>query len=241
MIDDYCIDDGSESVSELTRQKVFERDGERCWMCESKIRKILNIAHQIPAVEVEAFKNFKSDGTLPATLTNLSHADNLFPLCSNCHNLYDIGAFPDWIMMPDIATIEKYITHEKQNYDSRLLLATQSTTSESNLRRTLPIINRTKVLYHPAIISPNLPLNTFKFSRWPKNWLGEPTTVIHRVARRGLLESSPVQPIFVGRGNLKVGWQRGVPTAFQLLIGELFRLWARPTPVTNGRKTQNLE
>jgi len=104
--------------------------------------------------------------------------------------------------------------------------------TSKSLLRTLPIIDRSKVRYYPAIISPSLPLERFNFSRWPKAWLGEPTTVIHRVARRGLLESTPVRPISLGPGR---GWQRGVPVVFQALIAELFRLWARPTPA-KGQK-----
>ena len=39
--DDYGIDNGLESVSENTRNRVFERDGKRCWLCEDSYPKRL--------------------------------------------------------------------------------------------------------------------------------------------------------------------------------------------------------
>jgi len=83
--DDHGIDNGLESVSENTRERVFERDGERCLLCEESYQKGLDISHQIEAAEEEAFARFKTDGTLPDTVTDPSHKDNLFPLCSSCH------------------------------------------------------------------------------------------------------------------------------------------------------------
>jgi hypothetical protein len=115
-----------------------------------------------------------------------------------------------------------------------LLTSTDWLSKESyteTLHRTFPIINRKEILYHPLIISESLSLRRFdNSSPWPKVWLGEPATVIHRVARRGLLESTTVWPIRVGGRGRGWHWQRGVPAIFQELIGELFRLWARPTP-----------
>jgi hypothetical protein len=233
--DEYGIDNGSESVSEITRQQVFERDGTRCWLCEYSNQEVLNIAHQIEAVDEAELAIFKAEGTLPDTITDPSHKDNLFPLCINCHVKYDTG-FPSWILIPDESTLQKYIDHEKENYEHRRYLISQAATTIStpkSLSRTLPIIDRSKVRYYPAIISPALSLRKFDFSRWPKVWLGEPTTVIHRVARRGLLQSTPLRPISSSLGPGKGWWQRGVPAIFPVLIGELFRLWARPTPTPN--------
>ena len=131
--------------------------------------------------------------------------------------------------------LETYIEHEKENFEYRCDLRSDSpeTTTESYLtalHRTLPIINREKILYHPLIISKLLSLRQFdNSSHWPKVWLGEPTTVIHRVARRGLLESTIVQTITLGCQARRWRWQRGVPAVFQKLVWELFRLWARPS------------
>ena len=233
--DEYDVDDDLESVSDCTREQVFGRDGRKCWLCEETVEKNLDIAHQIGAADEEAFSIFKDNGTLP--VTDPSHSDNLFPLCTSCHRMYDAGGFPAWILVPDVTTLKKYIKHEKENYDYRSQLISVSPGSPTctpdrdfKFSRTLPILDRSKILYHPLIISPSLPLDWFKHSQWPKVWLGEPTTVIHRVARRGLLESTPIQPISLGKAPGR-GWQRGVPIMFQILIGQLIRLWARPTPV----------
>jgi hypothetical protein len=230
------IDNGSE-LPDYIRRKVFQRDGEICWFCGTSY--MLDISHQIDAVEEEAFARFQDNGTLPGMMS-LSHEDNLFPLCRNCQARYDAG-FPDWIIIPDVTTLKKYIRHEEENYDYRRNLISQATTvptDSESLLRTLPIINRSKILYHPLIISSLLPSHTFNYNscRWPKVWLGEPTTVIHRVARRGLLESTPVEPITLGKGRK---WQRGVPAVFQLLVGTLVRLWARPTPVKGQLRNKN--
>ena len=183
------------------------------------LKKGLTLHIRFEAVEEEALTSFKDNGTLPATVTDPSHRDNLFPLCSSCHRAYDAGSLPSWILIPDVPTLEKYIRHEKENYDHRYLISRATTVPPpESLLRTLPVIDslRSSVFYW------------FNSLRWPKVWLGEPTTVIHRVARRGLLESTPVRPISLGKGR---GWQRGVSAVFQVLVRELFRLWARPSPV----------
>lgn len=79
------IDNGLESVSERTRQRVFQRDEKRCWLCEEIFEKGLYVAHQVGAEEV-AFASFKDNGTILNTVTDPSR-DNLFPLCSSRHGI----------------------------------------------------------------------------------------------------------------------------------------------------------
>lgn len=212
-------DDSESGVSDYTREAVLERDNQECWLCENKAPTVLQVCHQIDSAASDAFTQFQLNGTIPSSVNNSAHRDNLITLCSNCHLHYD-AAFPDWIFFPDIPTIERYIQHEIQDYEARLLISKNP--SRKIPARSLPTINRSTVLYYPAFLASYMPRHG---SKWPKNWLGEPTTVIHRVARRGLLESTPVRSPL---GNK--GWQRGVPAIFQMLIEELIRLWARPPP-----------
>ena len=210
-----------EDITESTHDLVFDRDGYACWLCGDTTTSI-NIAHQIQAAASRhPFPLFKANGTI--AIPDLSHPDNLLPLCPTCHSEYDL-TFPEWIMVPDADTLKQYLEHEKEDYDHRLHV---SLTSQICLPRTLPSIDRMKVFYHPAILSTYVNLQKYK-SEWPKHWLGEPTTVIHRAAWCGLLDSTPIQPIQLGLGNRT--WHRGVQPIFQTLIGELIRLWARPAP-----------
>jgi hypothetical protein len=120
--DEYDTDDDLESIPEHTREQVFQRDGEKCWLCEKSFEKGpkgLDIAHQINAVEKEAFARFKANGTIPDNVMDPSHSDNLFPLCPNCHKSYDAGSFPGWILIPHTSILEKYIQHERDNYEYR--------------------------------------------------------------------------------------------------------------------------
>jgi hypothetical protein len=56
-------------------------------------------------------------------------------------------------------------------------------------------------------------------THWPKPWLGEPTTIIHRASNHGLFGSSnPIQSIRLGRGRM---WQTGVPEILRVLVAEL--------------------
>ena len=217
--------DDPASVSESTRRKVFDRDGDECWLCGHKSESI-NIAHQIHASAWRyPFPEFISNGTIP-TRIDLSHCDNLIPLCASCHVSYD-AVYPEWIIIPDIDTLNQYIEHEKKDYDHRHIVAQSSGLS---IPRTLPLIDRTRVMYNPLILSPHVTVRNS--SNWPKHWQGEPTTVIHRAAWNGLLASNTVkdvqrlQPIQLGNGT----WQRGVPTIFKAMVYELTRLWDRPAP-----------
>ena len=223
-------DEFTESVSDTTREHVFERDGHACWLCKHETT--LHIAHQIDAAASRRFSVFQDNGTIPSKVTDPSHIDNLFPLCPNCHGGYD-AVFPEWILIPDTETLQKYIDHEKIDYEERLFVS-QNPSIGSVPLRSLPFINRHDVLYHPLIISQKyqdfLGSDRRHPPQWPKRWLGEPTTTIHRAARRGLFESTPTQLIQLpGRcGRPGRAWQTGVPEIFWVLVGELIRLWARP-------------
>ena len=214
-----------EDVDEHTRDVVLDRDGDACWLCGDTSTASINIAHHIhAAASKHPFPSLKDNGTI--AIPHLSHPDNLLPLCPTCHTKYD-STFPEWIMVPDVDTLKQYLEHEKEDYDHRLYI---SQTSQKFLPRTLPSIDRTKVLYHPAILSTHLDLEMYFKSKWPKHWLGDPTTVIHRAAWHGLLDSTPVQPVRLGFGDRAFQWQRGIQPDFQILIGKLIRLWARPVP-----------
>lgn len=88
-------------------------------------------------------------------------------------------------------------------------------------------------LYHPLIISHDYGAFTrYSSLKWPKNWMGEPTTVILR-ASRGMLAPTPVQQFPIagrGRGPASGKSQTGIPDIFRLLVTELISLWARPPP-----------
>jgi hypothetical protein len=212
-------DDEIEGISESIRNHVFERDGYACWLC-GETSTTVDIAHQIHAsASKHPFPLFKANGTIDIPF--LSHCDNLIPLCPTCHAEYDL-AFPEWIMVPDSHTLNRYLEHEKSDYDHRLLV---SQTSQDSLPRTFPSIDRNKVLYHPFILSTQFRLGRI-MTEWPKNWQGDPTTVIHRAASHGLLDSNPIQPIRLGDRT----FQRGVQPVYQSLIGDLIRLWARAAP-----------
>ena len=99
--------------------------------------------------------------------------------------------------------------------------------------RSLPILDRKFFLYHPLIISHDYGAFTrYSSLKWPKNWMGEPTTVILR-ASRGMLAPTPVQQFPIagrGRGPASGKSQTGIPDIFRLLVTELISLWARPPP-----------
>lgn len=67
-------------------------------------------------------------------------------------------------------------------------------------------------------------------TRWPLRWLGEPTTVIHRAAHRGLFDSTLIRLIqpSLGLGNQQL--ETGVPEVFRKLVIKLIGLWARQPP-----------
>lgn len=219
------------SISDDTCERVYERDGYKCWLCDSPGGTTLEVAHHIDAAAEFPFAMFRDNGTIPHSINKTSHFDNIFPLCAHCHIGYGLRlTFPKWIIVPDEETIRKYIDHEKSDYEDRCLISKTLASRCPIPPRTLPLIDRSKVLYYPLFITQN-PSFTKKIlrltsSNWPKSWLGEPTTTIHRAACRGLWESTPVKPITLGRRN----WQSGVPQIFQVLIGELINLWGRPIP-----------
>ena len=164
----------SDLVPESTREHVFERDGEQCWLCSHG--QGIQVACHIDAEANNALSRFKENGTIPPIITSPLHSDNLFPLCPNCHQMYDAG-FSDWALIPEKKTLQKYIDHEKIDYKRRL-----SASNPPPRSLQVPPIDRRTVLYHPLIITEDYnallgPRN--KFPQWPKRWLGEPTTVIH--------------------------------------------------------------
>lgn len=215
-----------ESVSEHTPELVLERDGENCWLCGSGIA--IQISHQIDPAAIRPFAQFRANETIPAFVSSPSHVDNLFPLCSNCRTGYDL-TFPDWVLVPDTETLNKYINHEKQNYEERYQRYLLSPSPFPISPRTLPPLDRNKIFYHPLFTTEE----SAKFylngdTNWPKRWLGEPTTTIHWAARHDLFDSTPIRPISLGNGRQ---WQTGVPDIFRKLIEELTRLWARQATV----------
>ena len=229
------MDMDTTEISEHTRELVFERNGiENCWLCGTASNaSTIQISHQIDAAAIHSFSQFQANGTIPASVTSPSHVDNLFPLCPNCHAGYNL-TFPDWVMIPDTETLSKYIDYEKSDYKERSLISQKSHSIIPP--RSLPLLNRNKIFYHPLIITEKFSENYVRWSKhgntlthWPKHWLGEPTTTIHRAARRGLFESTPIQAMSLGKHG-KPEWQTGVPVIFQKLVGELIRLWARQPP-----------
>ena len=121
---------------------------------------------------------------------------------------------------------EDYINHEKMDYEQRCMPSFPPP-------RSLPILDRKFFLYHPLIISHDYGAFTrYSSLKWPKNWMGEPTTVILR-ASRGMLAPTPVQQFSIagrGRGPASGKSQTGIPDIFRLLVTELISLWARPPP-----------
>ena len=214
------FDNDSEDVTEGTRDEVFHRDGQACWLCGDNTTTV-NIAHQIHATAAKhPFLSFQENGTI--SLPNLSHSDNLIPLCPTCHTAYDL-AYPEWIMVPDTDTLNHYIEHEENDYNHR---------KKDSHPRTLPSIDKTKIKYHPMILHPDFNLGRIRSScKWPKQWLGEPTTVIHRVAWHGLLCSNPIRQL---KGPSRRQFNSGVLPIYQILLGNLMRLWARPAPGRHG-------
>ena len=93
IIDDDTTDRDFEFIPENTKKLVFERDGKECWLC-GQTSADLGIAHQIqPSALKHPFAAYKANGMIPKYI-DLSHHDNLFPLCSFCHLLYDV-AYPE--------------------------------------------------------------------------------------------------------------------------------------------------
>ena len=218
-----CYDDDSTELEDCIRAKVFERDGHVCWLCNNKEEVQLEVAHQIDSAAIDRFSEYKANGTIPPTVTNPDHPDNSIPLCANCHLSYDAKS-PGWVLIPDAETLQKFIDHEKIDYEIR---KSESLSATVHRPRSLPSIDRSTILYHPLIITKNYTTFTAHQPRWPKRWMGEPTTVIHRAARCGLFESTPTRSFNLpGRGPGRA-WQTGVPGIFQVLVGQLIRLWAR--------------
>ena len=218
--------DSTETVIERTCEEVYQRDGSKCWLC-NRLDPI-QITYHINEEALDTFSMCTDNGTIPSFVDSLEHPDNLFPLCYNCQARYD-KVFPDWLLIPDEVTLRKYIEHEKLDFEKRLV---SQKFRYGPLPRSLPLITRSEILYHPLIITQPFTKSLSYYGRvaWPKCWLGEPTMTIHRAARCGLFESNPIRPIRLRHNSHITKWQTGVPEVFQLLVGELTRLWARKLP-----------
>ena len=217
------------TIPEDICERVYERDGYKCWFCCSDDE--LRVVHHIDPFANNQFSMFLQEGTIPHSVDNPFHPDNLFLLCRDCYFGYD-HRFPEWLLIPDKETIQKFIDHEKMDYENRYLVSQTSHPPP----RSLPFIDRTKILYHPLMITHDELhcYNSICDERWPKNWRGEPTVIIHRAARCGLFHSSPIRPISFQMGRYRK-WQTGVPEIFRVLVGELINLWARQPPKIGKR------
>lgn len=111
---------------------------------------------------------------LPASLTHLDHEDNLITLCGNCRTLYNTPV-PHWVMIPDHDTLDKYIAHERADFESRCTAAEQGISQP----RTLPTIDRQSVRYYPFIMNRSMQLpGNVQISDWPMPWLGDPIAAL---------------------------------------------------------------
>ena len=134
--------------------------------------------------DLTAFSWFRENATIPSLTANPSHPENLFPLCVYCHEGYFfwLGSHT-WCK----ETLHTYIDHEKNLYEQRYLVSQKS---RSVPPRSLPFIVRNKfsAITQPTVVRNYLPGDT----HWPKRWLGEPATVIHRAAVcHGLFQFQP--------------------------------------------------
>jgi hypothetical protein len=111
--------------------RIRQRD-KMCWLCEGNPG--LDISHQINIAENEAFVDFRPMEHFQSTLTHLMQT-----IYSRFAQMTKF--FPDWILIPDESTLEKYIQHEDENYDYRCNLVPHW---RESLQRTLPIIDRTQ-------------------------------------------------------------------------------------------------
>ena len=217
-------------VSPSTYDRVLERDGECCWLCTNEPHNIMadvHVAQLIDTTSNQWFTQCQQNGTIPTSVTNVDHQDNLVPLCPSCHSSFDDAGFPGMDFRPwHKKQIQKYIDHEKSDYEQRLLLSNPN----SPVPRSLPTIDRSTVLYHPLILTHHHShlIQAPRSLQWPKPWLGEPTLAIHRAASRGILDSNPIRPFLLPGGGRK--WQTGVPKVFQTLITKLTSLWAKQPP-----------
>ena len=222
------------------REEVFKRDGRKCWLCNSE-NDNLHIAHQINADD--QFPLYHINSTIPSSIFETSHPDNLFPLCDTCHKGYDAG-WSDWLIVPDKETLQKYIDHEKNDFEQReRYLLSQKSRSSSSLSvppRSLPLLNRNKILYHPLLLNEQAAKKYVRQdTHWPKHWLGEPTLIIHRSMYRSIFLDTAitttsgrgVRPLRLASGAM---WQIGVPDIFTTLVTELMMLWRRQPGIRRG-------
>jgi hypothetical protein len=87
------MDTSEETLSDLTCEAVYQRDGMKCWMCEDP--RHTKITHLINAEALNTFDMYQDNGTIPKYIDDPSHPDGLLPLCYNYLAGYD-KEFPDY-------------------------------------------------------------------------------------------------------------------------------------------------
>ena len=149
-------------VSPSTYDRVLERDGECCWLCSNEPHNIMadvHVAQLIDTTSNQWFTQCQQNGPIPTT--NVDHQDNLVPLCPSCHSSFDDAGFPGMDFRPwHKKTIQKYIDHEKSDYEQRLLLSTPNSPVPRSLsnnwseHRSLPSLDTHSPSLPPYTSSP---------------------------------------------------------------------------------------
>ena len=125
-------------------------------------------------------------------------------------------------MVPTFETLNRYVTHERRQYQERVRAAARGVL----LHRTLPVVDKAGVLYHHFTMDPVFGAGN-PVQPWVKTWGGEPTTVILKCIL-GI-----AQPCVQETFNIPGGQQAvvGVDEQIRSKVMELVRLWSRADPV----------
>lgn len=173
----------------------------------------------------------RENGTVFRSLTHLAHHRNLISLCPNCHEAYNASPIM-WCMPPEDEVLERFISHERQDYQERQAIAASSGLSPP--RQTLesdPSFDVTTITYRIYFFN-----KEFRRSLCPmyymqpeqRRWQGDPTAAIHK-AFQGAFAPCRVKeidiPILGTRALI------GKPERTKHLLSELSVLWSRPHPV----------
>lgn len=170
------------------------------------------------------FAYYSSLGLLSPSLTYLDHPDNLIILCGVCHPSYD-SDHPYWVMVPDSATLSRYIQHERADYNSRARAARRGIYQD----RTLPVVDRTLIRYHPCILDPLMVPGlsaTVRIAEWPKMWLGDPIAALIKAAAGLCQPSKRFTATHATMENITLG----VPPTLKRKSCQLLDLWCRKDP-----------